>query len=348
MFIKYSTDLIPPKKRRGKGSQGKNTIDTPEATVDVSKESNFEPARKQTASRRVIKKKVSIYVDDNIVLEPDVALELGKSMSLIELAQEEAPRLVHATHVRIVIESDPEPARRRPSCIALRDTSSVSKKISPDPSQKLMGSSKGTGVSLRVPDESTIILKASSEGTGTKPGVPDEEKETFAAKVDVILDWGSEQESEYFEEEKDDEEVEWIYTDENEEKKDDADDDKSIDLEKTDDEKTDDELIHGKEQVNDDEDEEMTDAKVVVFNKGDEEITDTAKENAEKTKEVKDDTKKTEFPPSSSSVSVSSGFGNQFLNLSSDKSTVGNLKDSTDAEINSLLDIQIQQEIPQI
>ncbi|GKA00173.1 hypothetical protein Tco_0672723 [Tanacetum coccineum] len=139
MFIKYSTDLIPPKKRRGKGSQGKNTIDTPEATVDVSEESNFELARKRTANRRVIKKKVSIYVDDNIVLEPYVALELGKSMSLTEPAQEEALRLVHATHVRIVTESDPEPARRRPSGIAFRDTSSVSKKISPDPSQKLMG-----------------------------------------------------------------------------------------------------------------------------------------------------------------------------------------------------------------
>ncbi|GJU90841.1 hypothetical protein Tco_1303264, partial [Tanacetum coccineum] len=46
-----------------------------------------------------------------------------------------------------------------------------------------------------------------------------------------------------------------------------------------------------------------------------------------------------ELPPSSSSLSVSSGFGNQFLNLSSDKSTVRNLKDIADAEINSLLDI---------
>ncbi|GKA00174.1 hypothetical protein Tco_0672724 [Tanacetum coccineum] len=178
------------------------------------------------------------------------------------------------------------------------------------------GSSKGTGVSLRVPDESTIILKASSEGTGTKPGVPDEEKETFAAKVDVILDWGSEQESEYFEEEKDDEEVDWIYYDEDEENKDDADYDKSIDLEKTDDE-----FVHLEEQVNGDEDEEIIDAEVAESEKGDEEITDTAKADAKKTEEVKDDIKKAEFPLSSSSLLVSSGFGNQFLNLSSDKST---------------------------
>ncbi|GJW05880.1 hypothetical protein Tco_1568303 [Tanacetum coccineum] len=41
---------------------------------------------------------------------------------------------------------------------------------------------------------------------------------------------------------------------------------------------------------------------------------------AKKTKEVKDDIKKSKLPPSSSSLSVSLGFGNQFLNHSSDKS----------------------------
>ncbi|GKD32295.1 hypothetical protein Tco_1247804, partial [Tanacetum coccineum] len=79
MFIKYSIGLIPPKKSRG--------------------------------SRRVINKKVSISADDNIIPEPDVALELGKSMSLTEAAEEEAAR----------------------------DTSCVLKKMSPDSSQKLKG-----------------------------------------------------------------------------------------------------------------------------------------------------------------------------------------------------------------
>nr|GEW86753.1 hypothetical protein [Tanacetum cinerariifolium] len=50
----------------------------------------------------------------------------------------------------------------------------------------------------------------------------------------------------------------------------------------------------------------------------DEEITDTAKADAKKTSEAKDDAKKTEFLPSSSSLSVSLGFGDQFLKLSSD------------------------------
>nr|GEU70151.1 hypothetical protein [Tanacetum cinerariifolium] len=55
---------------------------------------------------------------------------------------------------------------------------------------------------------------------------------------------------------------------------------------------------------------------------GDEEITDTAKADAKKTKEVKDDIKKAKLPPSSSSLSISLGFGNQFLNVSSDTSLI--------------------------
>ncbi|GKA05711.1 hypothetical protein Tco_0684831 [Tanacetum coccineum] len=46
MIIKYSTSQIPPKKSRGKCSQGKKITDTAEATVDVSEEADPEPARK--------------------------------------------------------------------------------------------------------------------------------------------------------------------------------------------------------------------------------------------------------------------------------------------------------------
>nr|GEY81695.1 hypothetical protein [Tanacetum cinerariifolium] len=90
-------------------------------------------------SRRVIKKKVIISADDNFIPEPNVALELGKSMSSTKDTEEEATWQVHATHKRIVTESDSELARRRPSGITFRETSSVSKKMSPDPSQKLKG-----------------------------------------------------------------------------------------------------------------------------------------------------------------------------------------------------------------
>ncbi|GJV35055.1 retrovirus-related pol polyprotein from transposon TNT 1-94 [Tanacetum coccineum] len=350
MFLKYSTGQIPPKKSRGKGSQGKKIADTLVADVDVSEESDSKPAGKRTAS---------------------------KSISLTEVAEEEAARQVHASHARIVTESVLEPARRRPSGISFRDTSKASKKVSSDPSQKLKGvqtltpeeqkaadtikalkeskktsrirpgtggSNKGIGRKPRVLDESTFVYATLRKGSGTKPGVPDEEKVT--SKANVILEWGSEQESDYSEEDQsDDEEFDWIYSNEDGEKKDDVVDDKSIDLEMADDEETKDEFVHGDEQVNDDEDEEMTNAEVEESGKDDAEISDVAKADAEKIEEIKDDAKKAKLPPTSSSLSVSSGLSDQFLKLSYDTSLVSTVKDTTDAEINSLLDIKIQSEV---
>nr|GFA26060.1 hypothetical protein [Tanacetum cinerariifolium] len=133
-----------------------------------------------------------------------------------------------------------------------------------------------------------IKTKGSSEGTGRQPGVPDEST--------VISTTTKEDQSE-------DEQVDWIYSDEEEEKKDDDDDDRSIDLELTDDE-----VLHGVEQANDDEDEEMTNAEVEDSREGDAETSDVAKANVKKTKDVKDDAKKAEVPPKSSSLSVSSSF----------------------------------------
>nr|GEU48554.1 retrovirus-related Pol polyprotein from transposon TNT 1-94 [Tanacetum cinerariifolium] len=130
MFIKYSTGQIHPKKSKGKGSQRKKTADTLVVDVDVSKESDSEPAIKRTASRRVIKKKVTISTTENIILDPDFALELGKSTSLTEALEDEEAKQVHATHTRIVTESVLEPARKRPSGIAFRDTPQILCKLS--------------------------------------------------------------------------------------------------------------------------------------------------------------------------------------------------------------------------
>ncbi|GKF68065.1 hypothetical protein Tco_0197744, partial [Tanacetum coccineum] len=98
-------------------------------------------------------------------------------------------------------------------------------------------------------------------------------------------------------------------------------------------------------RVRKDEDEEMINAEVDDYDKGDEHITNAAKADAEKTLEVKDDSKKTELPPTSSSLSVSSGFGDQFLKLSSDSSLVSIVKDTTYTEINSLLEVKIQSKV---
>ncbi|GJR57326.1 hypothetical protein Tco_1499488 [Tanacetum coccineum] len=187
MFILYSTGQIPPKKSRGKGSQGKKTADTTEEFVDVSDESEPKPLiRRKTFSRRV-KKKATISIDDNIVPEPDIALELGKSINLTEAEEKVAARQVHATHARIVSELVPEPARTiRQSSIAFRDTSSVSKKSTSGTSQKLKGIQSLTPAEQEAADVMKALkdsrrmlgrhpgIGGSDEGTGEIPRVPDE------------------------------------------------------------------------------------------------------------------------------------------------------------------------------
>ncbi|GJZ17986.1 hypothetical protein Tco_0554109 [Tanacetum coccineum] len=179
--IQTGQDLHSPQEGADRqGSQGKKTVDDSQETVDVSEESEPEPepepVKKKTTSRRVVKKKVTLSADDNIITDvPDIAFELGKSISLTKAEESEATRKVHATHARIVTES-------------------VKKKSGGRSSRDIMQALKESKkTSKRQP------------GTGTKPGVPDEEKDI--TKENVILEWGSEQESEYSEEDKlDDEE----------------------------------------------------------------------------------------------------------------------------------------------
>ncbi|GJU26673.1 hypothetical protein Tco_1165294 [Tanacetum coccineum] len=63
-FIALSTGLIPLKKSKGKGSKASKATITP-------------------------KKKSLLIADDNIIPEPDVALELGKSISITEAEEQE-------------------------------------------------------------------------------------------------------------------------------------------------------------------------------------------------------------------------------------------------------------------
>ncbi|GKC07980.1 hypothetical protein Tco_0999590 [Tanacetum coccineum] len=100
-------------------------------------------------------------------------------------------------------------------------------------------------------------------------------------------------------------------------------DDKEGDADNEDDETESDkdDIYKYKIRVRKDEDEEMLKVEVEDFDKVDEEVTDAAKADAKKTSEVKDDPKKTELPPTSSSLSVS-------------------------LEINLLLEVKIQSEVP--
>ncbi|GJX45667.1 hypothetical protein Tco_0262343 [Tanacetum coccineum] len=331
MFIKYSTNQIPPKKRRGK-------------------------AKKKTSSKRRVKKKVTLSADENIITDdPDDVLELAKSISQTEAEEAEAAMKVHATHARIVTESVLKSAKKKSGgrsskSVVIQDTLNImqalkeSMKISrSQPSTG--GLNEGTGSKPGVLDESIVISATSSEGTGIKLGVLDEEKDITEEKV--ILEWGDEQDSKFSDDDNDDVEKDDKDGNANDEGDDHVNDTQDVDDEDVETESDEEDIYKYKIRVHKDEDEEMINAKVDDSDKGDEEIIDAAKGDAEKTSEAKDDTKKTELPPSSSSLFVSSCFGDQFFKLSSDSFLVSTVKDSADTDVSCFLDIPIQQETPQ-
>nr|GEV59139.1 hypothetical protein [Tanacetum cinerariifolium] len=315
MFIKYSTGQISPKKSKGKGSQSKKIFDDSQETVDVSKKSEPKPesTKRKTASRRVVQKKVTKFVANNIILDIDVALELDKSISITKAEEEEeAAKQVHATHARIVTESGKKKTSRS-SKSKLKGVSSLTpeEQQAADIIQALKESKK---TSKRHPG-----TRGSSEGIGTKLGVLDESTVVYAtsSKGTDKLDY-----------------------EENDDKEGDVDDE-------DDETKSDEDGIYKyKIRVRKDGDEEMINAEVDDSVKGDEEVTDAAKADAKKTSEAKDDAKKTELLLIRSSLSVSSGFGDQFLKLSSDSSLVSTVKDTTYAKINSMLEVKIQSKVP--
>ncbi|GJX74533.1 hypothetical protein Tco_0313128 [Tanacetum coccineum] len=277
-------------------------------------------AKKKNSSKRRVKKKVTLSADDNIISDdPDAALELAKSISQTEVEEAEAARKVHATHARIVIESVPKSAKKK---------------------------SGGRCAPSLTPaeQEATDIMQALKESkkTSIKPRVPDVDKDITKEKV--IIEWGDEQDSKHSDDDNDDVEKD--------DKDGDADDegDHIGDTQDADDEdvetESDEEYIYKyKICVRKDKDEEMINAEVDDYNKGDEEIINAVKADAVKNLEANDDAKKTELPPSSSSLSVSSGFGDQFLKLSFDSLLVSTVKGTTDSEIKSLLEVKIQSEV---
>nr|GEW76241.1 hypothetical protein [Tanacetum cinerariifolium] len=277
--------------------------------------------RKRTLSKRRVKKKVTLLAVDNIISDdPDAALELAKSITQTEDEEAKASRKVHATHARIVTESVPESATKKSGGISSK---SVLIQDTPKIMQALKESKK---TNRRQPG-----TRGSNEGTSSKPGVLDEST-------------GDKQDSEFSDDD--------VEKDDKDGDADDEGDDHVNDTQDTDDEDVkiesdEDEIYKYKIRVHKDEDAQMKDAKVEESDKGEEKVSDAAKEEVEKTLEAKDDTKKTELPPSSSSLSVSSGFGDQFLKLSSDSSLVSIVKDFANIDFCSMLDIPIQHETPQ-
>ncbi|GKA52373.1 hypothetical protein Tco_0745688 [Tanacetum coccineum] len=150
--------LDTPKKSRGKGSQEKKTIDVSQESVDVSDESEPEPAKKKTGSRSTR----GVFIQDTLSAPnpKPVASKLKlKGIRTLTLAKQKVADTMQA------LKESKKTSRRQPGT---------------------RGSSEVTSRTPRVPNESTVVSATSSEETGTKPGVPDEEKVT--SKVNVILE----------------------------------------------------------------------------------------------------------------------------------------------------------------
>ncbi|GKB58871.1 hypothetical protein Tco_0915057 [Tanacetum coccineum] len=122
MFIKYSTGQIPPKKRRDKGSQGKKTADVSQETIDVSEESEPEPAKKKTGSR-----------------------------STRDVVIQDTPNTMQA------LKESKKPSRRQPSTGGSSEGTGRIPGVPDDSTVVSITSCEGTGNKLGVPDEEKVI-----------------------------------------------------------------------------------------------------------------------------------------------------------------------------------------------
>ncbi|GJX45325.1 hypothetical protein Tco_0262001 [Tanacetum coccineum] len=201
---------------------------------DSQKSHSQERARKRTKTATTPKKKSSLTADDNIISEdPDAALELAKSISRTEVEEQDAARLMHETHERLVTEK--YTGTRKQTGIVFKDTPIVSKKKPLGQSHKLNGV-QVMSIEERLTADTKKAIKAnklaigpqktagSSEGSGLIPKVPDEPKVDSAATNVLEESWVNDSDTK----KSDEEEVPWIYSDDNEE--DDNDNDQSIDI----------------------------------------------------------------------------------------------------------------------
>nr|GEW17757.1 retrovirus-related Pol polyprotein from transposon TNT 1-94 [Tanacetum cinerariifolium] len=271
----------------------------------------------------------------------DAAFKLGKSIYKTDVEIAKEIRHVHETHARLVAkkaaseEASDEyggklphivTGRKRTQGVKIRDTPRVSKKKSVDQSQKLKGIQTLT-TEEQLAANMMQALKVSKKFIRSQSHTGGSSEELLLYEGFLMSQESSSQPQEKIGEK----EIKWVSADE-EDAQQDNDDDRSIDIKKTNDkEEINDEFVHDDEYVQGNVDEEMKDAKVTKTRKDEEEISDVAKADAERQK----------------NLFVSSGFGNHFFNITYD-TLICTTKESADTEINSLLDIQIQQDVPHI
>ncbi|GJT12826.1 putative nucleotidyltransferase, ribonuclease H [Tanacetum coccineum] len=284
-------------------------------------------ARKRTKAHM---KESSLTADDNIISkDPDAALELGKLISKTEAEELEADRRMHETHEHIITEKPIE-----------REVADLKKAIR---ARKLVSGPQHAG--------------GLSEGVGLQPEVLDESK--FGTKADANSEdsWGTESDNDEEDvndasDKEDDHEFDDVHNADDEEdddeeyvnKEDEDDDNRSFDLTKTDDEETElengDQVREDAEKHDDDKAEEEKDTIQDLVQE------DQAKYDQEKVPAPMTHKEKPHLIITTSSQLVSSNYSNQFLVSSPECSLLETVKESQDAEVISMVDVQVQQVIP--
>ncbi|GKD56160.1 hypothetical protein Tco_1289547 [Tanacetum coccineum] len=173
------------------------------------------------------------------------------------------------------------------------------------------GSSKRVGLRLEVPDELTGKSADSDEGAGTSPEVSDKSEDKSEARDDLD-DWGSTDDEEYLLTYKDEkpEDIPWKSTNDD-------------------------------ESENDGEEDESDDDKSIDIEKTDDERTDTDVEDQD------DEELKADEEQKGDDQAGDEQLVKLFINSPS-ASRIGTIPENAKAKINSLLDIQIQQNVPNI
>nr|GEW59162.1 hypothetical protein [Tanacetum cinerariifolium] len=208
------------------------------------------PVNRKTSSKRRVKKKVTLSVDDKIISDdPDTALELGKSISKTKVEEAEATRQVHATHARIVTKFVLEPTKIRKSG---KVTSNPPKKLKGVPSLTLEEQEAANIMQalkkVRIQTRDSRVLEAQvkelvlyhgflmSPQSSLLPQVKELNKKlNTRKKINLMMKRKMiNKDEEMINDDKvDKEQIEWLSTDEEEVMED---DDRSIDLDETDDE----------------------------------------------------------------------------------------------------------------
>ncbi|GKE79272.1 hypothetical protein Tco_1545392, partial [Tanacetum coccineum] len=207
-----------------------------------------------------------------------------------------------------------------------------------------------------------LLSDSAYEGVGLRPEVPDEltKKSADSDEEARISPEGSTDDETFLFEDKEEnlEDKLWVSIDDDESETDDEEDDVSIDIKKTDNERMDTDVedqVKGVAEMNIAKEAEEENTKRVEEQKDDKEL--KANEEQKGDDQARDEqlvvpvsTTQKETPnlvQSTSSHSVSSNFGNQFIN-SPNASLIDTIPENAKAEINSLLEIQIQQDVPNI